>query len=134
MGEIVKFVRNGAAKVTRKTLERLHRKIPALKLEFAALDDPNHPHLAGQLLLLADLVEDFAEGEATDVPLVTIAAAAFAVIYAHQDVDLIPDWVPGIGHADDSAVVRAVLIEHEKVLERFANHLGVQWREVSLAP
>ena len=135
MGEIVEFVKRGAAKVTPAILDRVYKSIPLLKLEFAEIDEPNFPHLADQLELLADLVEDYAEGVIEDVPYVTIASAAFALIYAHRQLDLIPDTIPGIGHADDSSVVRAVLIEHERVLSDYAEaKLGKDWDAITVDP
>jgi len=134
MGEIVKFVHHGAAKITPRILKGIHKKLPMLKLEFSEIDDPKYPHLPEQLQFLTDVVEDFAEGLAEDLPYVTVAHAAFALVYAHQEFDLIPDWIPDFGHADDSSVVRAVLIEHEKVLSAYAEKLEVQWSRISVQP
>lgn len=134
MGEIVKFVHNGASKITPRIVKGVHKKLPMLKLEFAEISDPKYPHLPDQLGFLADVVEDFAEGLAEDLPLVAVAGAAFAVIYAHRQFDLIPDWLPEFGHADDSAIVRAVLIEHEKALSRHAEAMGLKWDQISIKP
>jgi len=134
MGEIVKFVHNGAGKITPKILRGIHKKLPLLKLEFADLNDPKFPHLAEQLVFLANLIEDFAEGIAEDLPFVTVANAAFALIYAHRQTDLIPDSIPEFGLADDSAVVRAVLIEHEKVFAEYADKNGKLWTPLMVKP
>lgn len=134
MGEISDFVQRGAAKITPVDLERVHRNIPLLKLEFADIKDPHHPHLSEQLGFLADLVEDFAEGVVEDIPFFTIAEAVFAIVYAHRQIDLIPDSVPGYGHSDDSAVVRAVLIENERYLSKYALEQGLRWETVSIDP
>jgi len=134
MGEIVKFVHNGASKITPKILRGIHKKLPLLKLEFANINDPNHPHLGEQLEFLADVIEDFAEGMADELPFVTVANAAFALVYAHRQMDLIPDTVPEFGHADDSAIVRAVLIEHEKVLADYADKNGKIWNAITVNP
>jgi uncharacterized membrane protein YkvA (DUF1232 family) len=132
MGEIVKFVHSGAARITPKILHGVHKKLPMLKLEFAGLDAPQHPHLPGQLTFLADIVEDFAEGITEDIPYVAIASAAFALVYAHRQYDLIPDWIPDFGHADDSAIVRAVLLENEKCFAEYAEKLGKKWEKISV--
>ena len=132
MGEISDFVQRGAAKITPIDLERVHRNIPLLKLEFADLNDPHHPHLGEQLNFLADLVEDFAEGVLEDMPFFTIAEAVFALIYAHRQIDLIPDSLPGYGHSDDSAIVRAVLIENQRYLSKYAVDHGKAWEEVTM--
>jgi uncharacterized membrane protein YkvA (DUF1232 family) len=134
MGEIVKFVHRGASNITPQILRGVHKKLPFLKLEFAEINDPKYPHLGAQLKFLADLVEDFAEGVADDVPYVTVSAAVFALVYAHRQFDLIPDSVPEFGHADDSAVVRAVLMENERVLSAYATKQGTSWDKISIKP
>lgn len=127
MGEIVKFVHSGAGKISPHVLKGIHKKLPLLKLEFAGIHDPKYPQLGDQLSFLANVIEDFAEGEADELPFVTVASVAFALVYAHRQTDLIPDTVPEFGHADDSAVVRAVLIEHEKFLSNYAKKIGKTW-------
>jgi uncharacterized membrane protein YkvA (DUF1232 family) len=134
MAEIAKFVRHGASQVTPKVLKRIHKSLPLLKLEFAEINAPHYPHLVDQLEFLADLVEDFAEGVADDIPFCTVAAATFALIYAHRQFDLIPDTVPDLGHADDSSVVRAVLIENEKIMADYAERHGRTWNKISVNP
>ena len=134
MAEIAQFVRHGASRINPRVLKGLHKKLPMLKVEFATINAPKYPHLVDQLEFLADVVEDFAEGATEDVPYVTLASAAFALIYAHRQFDLIPDSVPDYGHADDSGVVRAVLIEHEKVLAEYATRHGVNWAQITVRP
>jgi len=132
MAEIVQFVHNGASRVSPQVLKGVHRKLPFLKVEFATINAPKFPHLVDQLEFLADLVEDFVDGEADEVPYMTIAAAAFALIYAHRQLDLIPNSVPDLGHADDSGVVRAVLMEHERVLSDYAAKHHINWERVTV--
>lgn len=134
MAEIVRFVHSGAARITPRVLDGVHKKLPFLKVEFAGINAPQYPHLVDQLEFLANVVEDFAEGADDDLPYVTIAAAAFALIYAHRQMDLIPDTIPEFGHADDSGVVRTVLIEHERVLSDYASRNGLDWSRVTVHP
>src|SRR5436190_18125293 len=115
MAEIVKFVHHGAARVTPQVLKRVHKSLPLLKVEFAQINAPKYPHLVDQLEFLASVVEDYAEGAGDELPLTTVAGAVFALIYAHRQIDLIPDSNVEYGHADDSSVVRAILIENENV-------------------
>ncbi|MEM1058791.1 MAG: DUF1232 domain-containing protein [Verrucomicrobiota bacterium] len=132
MSEIAEFVQRGAAKVNRKTIKGLLEHVTMLKLEFTQLEDEKFPHLVDQLEFLVDVIEDYAEDKLDEIPLVAVAGAAFAIIYAHEQTDLIPDFIPEIGHADDSAVVRAVLIEHEYHFLRYANTRGLDWSKITL--
>lgn len=131
MSEIAKFVHNGMNKITPQVIELLDRKIALLKAEFTQLDAPKYPHLYDQLEFLADVIEDFAEGADKDLPYTAIAGAAFALIYAHRSMDIVPDFVVDYGHADDSSVVRAVLIEHEGDFAAYAQRHDLDWSEVT---
>jgi uncharacterized membrane protein YkvA (DUF1232 family) len=58
----------------------------------------------------------------------------FALTYAHKKVDVIPDLIPNLGRADDSSVVRAVLIQNEKSLGRYAEVMGFNWAKITSNP
>ena len=76
MSEIAEFLHHGAEQITPKILEGIHKKLPALKLEFAEIDAPKYPHLTEQLEFLAGVVEDYVEGADDTLPLVAVAEAA----------------------------------------------------------
>ncbi|MGA2542802.1 MAG: hypothetical protein ABSG78_14735 [Verrucomicrobiota bacterium] len=120
--------------ITPQILKGVHKRLPFLKLKFTEFDDPAFPHLSEQLEFLADVVEDFAEGVEEELPYSTVVAATFALVYADRQVDVIPDALPEAGFANDSAVVRSVLIEHEKVLAAYALRHNMQWDAVSIKP
>jgi uncharacterized membrane protein YkvA (DUF1232 family) len=134
MSEIAEFVGRGASRITPQIMRGVQKKLPLLKVEFAQINAPKFPHLIDQLEFLANVLEDYVEGEADELPLCTVAAAAFAVIYAHRQLDLIPDTVPEIGHSDDSSVVRYVLINNERVLAKYAEKIGISWSSVTVKP
>ncbi len=134
MPEIALFVRHGAAQITPRILRGVHKKLPMLKVEFAQINAPRFPHLVEQLEFLANLVEDFVDGADENISYVAVAAAAFALVYAHRQMDLIPDNNPHFGRADDSAVVRAVLMEYERMFEDFARRQKVNWARITLKP
>jgi uncharacterized membrane protein YkvA (DUF1232 family) len=134
MSEIRKFVRHGTSQISPKVLRGVHKKLPFLKVEFAQINAPKYPHLVDQLEFLADVVEDFAEDADEDLPYVAIAGATFALVYAHRQLDLIPDRDPKYGRADDSAVVRAVLMEHEKAFAEFARRHRLNWSKITVKP
>ncbi len=134
MPEIARFVRRGGAQITPKILQGIHKKLPLLKVEFAQIYAPKFPHLVEQLEFLANVVEDFIEEADPDIPYVAAAEAAFALAYAHRQVDLIPDLNQEFGRADDSSVVRAVLIEHERALADFAKRHRLNWTRITVQP
>ena len=73
MSEIAAFLHHGAEQITPEILEGIHKKLPALKLEFAEINAPKYPHLAEQLEFLAGVVEDYVEGVDDTLPLVTLS-------------------------------------------------------------
>jgi uncharacterized membrane protein YkvA (DUF1232 family) len=134
MSEIVNFVNHGAASVTPAIAEKVLRQLPQWKLEFTQIYAPLFPHLVDQLEFLADAVEDSAEGVYKDLPYVAQAQAVFALIYAHKKVGIIPDSVLNLGRADDSSIVRAVLIQNEKAFAIYAATQNFEWSKITSAP
>lgn len=134
MAELADFVRHGATKMTPRDLQKVYKKLPSLKVAFAEIEAPQFPHFVEQLQFLANLLEDFAEDKADDIPYATIASALFAICYTQRELDIIPDNVPNLGLADDSGVVRVVLIEHERVLANYARRTGLNWRSITVDP
>jgi uncharacterized membrane protein YkvA (DUF1232 family) len=132
MPEVIQFVHKGAAQITQKNLEDMLHKIPMLKAEFTQINAPKFPHLVDQLEFLADVVEDYVEGIAKDIPLFTIACAAFAILYTHRSFEIMPGNISEFGKADDSSIVRAVLIEHEGSLRKYANQHEHDWSSVTI--
>ena len=134
MAELAEFVRRGAGRISPRILKNVYKALPMLKIEFAQIEAPNFPHLEQQLQFLANLVEDFADGKADELPYSSVAAACYALIYARKKWDLIPDFVPDLGWADDSGVVRSVLIENEGIFADYALRVNVNWHDISVKP
>ena len=131
MPEIAKFVNGGAATITPALAEKVLRQLPQWKLEFTQISAPKFPHLVDQLEFLADAVEDAVEGAYKDLPFVAVAQAVFALIYTHKKTSIIPGTILDLGGADDSSVVRAVLIQNEKAFAIYAGKQGVDWRKIT---
>ena len=134
MSEFVAYVNHGAALVTPRVLETVVRQLPMWKVEFTQINAPKFPHLVDQLEFLADAVEDFAEGAYKELPFFALAQAIFALTYAHKKVDVIPDLMPNLGRADDSSVVRAVLIQNERSFAKYAEVMGLNWNKITSNP
>lgn len=54
---------------------------------------------------LVDMIKAYANGEYREIPFGSIIAIIIAVAYWVSPVDIIPDYVPGVGYIDDAAVV-----------------------------
>ncbi len=134
MSEIVKFVNNGAAAITPAVAEKVLRQLPQWKLEFTQIQAPLFPHLVDQLEFLADAAEDVLEGAYKDLPYSAFSQAIFALVYAHKKGGIIPDTVLSLGYADNSSVVRAVLIQNEKAFAVYANTQGGDWQKITSQP
>ena len=134
MPEIAKFVNSGAAAITPAIAGKVVRQLPQWKLEFTQINAPKFPHLVDQLEFLADAVEDAVEGVYNDLPYAAVAQAAFALIYAHKKMSILPESVVELNRADDSSVVRAVLIQNEKALALYAGAQGINWQKITSQP
>src|SRR5258706_9248171 len=134
MSEFVQFVNHGASLVTPAIIEKVLRQLPLWKVEFTQIQAPLFPHLVDQLEFLANAVEDIAEGAYKDMPYIAFAQAVFALIYSHKKVGIIPDTVLNLGRADDSSVVRAVLIQNEKVFAIYAASQNLEWSRITSQP
>jgi len=134
MSEIAKFVNRGSASITPAVADNVLRHLPQWKLEFTQISAPKFPHLVSQLEFLADAVEDAMEGAYKELPFIAIAQAVFALIYAHKKTGVIPVTLPELGRADDSSVVRAVLIQNEKAFAIYAGTQGINWQKITSQP
>ncbi len=134
MSEIAKFVNSGAATITPGVAEKVLRQLPQWKLEFTQIHAPLFPHLVDQLEFLADAAEDVLEGAYKELPYAALAQTIFALVYAHKKVGIIPDSILSLGYADNSSVVRAVLIQNEKAFAIYAGTQGVDWLKITSQP
>src|ERR1051325_3288 len=134
MPEIAKFLNNGATSITPGVAEKVLRQLPQWKLEFTQINAPLFPHLVDQLEFLPNAGGDAVEGAYKGLPYGAIAQAVFALIYTHKKVGVIPESVLSLGYADDSSVVRAVLIQNEKAFAIYAGSQGVDWQKITSQP
>jgi uncharacterized membrane protein YkvA (DUF1232 family) len=134
MPEIAKFVNGGAGSITPAIAEKVLRQLPQWKLEFTQISAPKFPHLVDQLEFLADAVEDSVEGAYKELPYTAVAQAVFALLYAHKKTNMLSDQLLELGRADDSSVVRAVLIQNEKAFALYAGKQGLSWQKITSQP
>jgi uncharacterized membrane protein YkvA (DUF1232 family) len=64
-----------------------------------------HPQLAQHARVALDLVTDHSRGACPQIPYQTVALLATALLYYLAPMDVIPDFIPGAGTADDALVL-----------------------------
>ena len=93
-------------------------------LDKAKQYEEGHPHVRARVELATLLIDDFAEGESTNIPLYCFAIVAVAVLYVLQDVDAIPDFLPG-GFDDDDLMLEVAFEIARPGLERYCAAKGM---------
>ena len=76
------------------------------------------------LRLLIPLVKDYLKGTYRDVSVKSIVIFIVALAYIISPIDLIPDWILGIGQIDDAAILGLSLYFMEKDLMKYKD-----WRD-----
>ena len=76
--------------------------------------------------VILSLVKDYWSGQYREVPYWVISAAALALLYVLNPVDVIPDFIIGVGYLDDATVVAFCLKLIERELQRYKEWLAVQ--------
>lgn len=76
------------------------------------------------IVLFFQLLADYTRGRYKKVPLRTIAAIVGALAYVLCPIDLIPDFLPGIGYVDDAGVMAICLKLVQYDINRYSD-----WKE-----
>jgi uncharacterized membrane protein YkvA (DUF1232 family) len=131
---ISEYVERRAALLMPEQLDELRADLPLLNVRFAAIAVPQFPHLRQQVKLLADFFEDTTDGAFPAGSDASRKETAFALGYTAKETDIIPDFVPEIGYADDSIIVRTVLGRHEDIFRDYCRFRKIRWSRISFAP
>ena len=121
-----RFVEQGGRLIGARNMVALAGIPPALREKIATLRE-THPRLARQL----EFLEEIVAADAVGIPTLAQREAAFALVYAAKETDLIPDTTPGIGYVDDEAVTEAVISRHAATFARYCAVFGLDWTSLS---
>jgi uncharacterized membrane protein YkvA (DUF1232 family) len=101
------YVKQGAKDISEVDLDTVVERAEAIEERFQGSGPLQRLLEDGRLLL--ELVRDAQEGRYRAVPVWTLSAAGFALLYVLNPFDLVPDALPLLGLLDDAAVVSACL-------------------------
>ncbi len=76
------------------------------------------------LILMFQVVRDWISGNYKDIPVGSIIAIVAALIYFISPIDVIPDFLPGIGFIDDVFVIGLVAAQINNDLKKYK-----KWRK-----
>ena len=117
-------IREGAQKVSAREIEKVVEKSEDIKRQFNS-GGPLQRFLGDGQLLIA-MVKDYWARRYRQVPVGTIGAIVFTLIYVFNPLDLIPDVLPIIGQIDDAALVAGCLLLVEHDLRHYQSWLSAQ--------
>lgn len=72
-----------------------------------------------QLQLLFSLIRDYANGDYKSIPKSSIIAVAAALLYFISPLDVIPDFLVGLGFVDDAFILSLVYKQVVKELDKY---------------
>ena len=93
-------------------LEQKIKEMPLVGEEFSVIP------------IMISLIKHYVEGKYTTVPYGKILAIMSALIYVLSPVDIIPDFIPFVGHLDDVAVIGLCLSMVKTDIEAYD-----EWRQ-----
>ena len=89
------------------------------KLQEKLKDSSHLERFAKDLMLFMRLIKDYYKGNYRDIPYKTISAGVVGLLYTLNPIDIIPDFIPFIGHIDDALVLTFCLKLIEKDLQKY---------------
>ena len=95
-------------------------------LEKASQGGDNHPRMLRQTEVALELLDDHEAGRCPQVPYHTVSLLGVAVLYLLNPVDVIPDWIPGLGISDDALVLELAFELGAAGVERYCT-----WKSIS---
>lgn len=105
--QVEKQLKHKAKNVSEADVHKVLEKEETIERKFGE-NSPLTKFLKDLELLFA-IIKDYVGGEYREVPWFTIAAIVAALLYVLSPIDLIPDFIPGVGYVDDAMVMAVCL-------------------------
>jgi uncharacterized membrane protein YkvA (DUF1232 family) len=108
-----------SAKSYVKNPERLRDLVTEVAQKAASLPQETFKGTLVYLQAMLRLIRAYYRGQYRAVPATTLLIIVAALIYLLNPLDLIPDWIPGIGLIDDAFVLALVVRRTRETLDDF---------------
>lgn len=111
-------LKSGTEKVTQKDLEKTVQKSQKIVEKVKSSSVLSREFAKVRLLIM--LIKDYWDGNYKKIPRGTIAAVVFTLLYILSPFDLIPDFIPFFGYADDLALLLILWAGISEDVKRYA--------------
>ena len=122
------YVSKGASEVTDEDVKKVVEEGEHI-LEFV-IRIPEFKAVVNEVKVLISMVKDYWFGRYTAIPRAKIAIIAFCLLYLLNPIDIIPDFLPGIGFLDDLAIVLLCLRIIRSEMDKYTLWVEAQKAEI----
>jgi uncharacterized membrane protein YkvA (DUF1232 family) len=84
--------------------------------------------------LALHLITDHADGNCPQIPYYTVCLLTVALLYFVDPLDVIPDWIPGVGGSDDGLMFELAFELGRPGIERYCTWKGISTDGLLLHP
>ncbi len=128
-GDVRTIVQDLAATVAPGDVADLLELEELLRQRAASLQAPELALLRTQLDFALDFLRDHLDGACPQIPYSTVSLLTAAVCYFADEVDVIPDFLPGVGRLDDAVVMLMAFEMAADGIRRYCT-----WKGLPMAP
>lgn len=118
------FIESHSVKITEEELRKVQKNSNEIRRKFET-QKPLKRFLEDAKLLVL-LIQEYGAGRYRLIPWWALSAVVFSLLYVFNPLDIIPEFLPGIGYLDDAAVVSLCLAFIEEELVKFKTWKSLQ--------
>jgi len=97
------YMEQGAASIDEEDIHKAANN--SEKIDEKAESSKSLRQFLKDLKLMGSLVKDYINGSYKNIPYKAIAVIVFTLLYVLNVVDMVPDFIPGLGFIDDASVI-----------------------------
>jgi len=116
--DFTNYLREKSAEIAPGDLETLVEQLP-IAVERGRVELTERPRLLRQMELAAHVLDDHVNELCPQIPYHTVSLLAVAMLYYIDPLDVIPDWLPGVGRSDDALVFELAFELGRAGIERY---------------